>query len=62
MVNTEKEKAMLITIVNLLKKIFTVSDTQSNMEQFLLSKNIKTASDIEHWQRQFEIHRHKGWL
>jgi hypothetical protein len=53
---------MLKTLVNLLKKIFPGNDPHYCMEQFLLSKNIKTAGDIEHWQRQYETHQHKGWL
>lgn len=53
---------MLKTLVDLLKKIFPASDPHSRLEQYLLSKNIKTAGDIEHWQRQYETHQHKGWL
>ena len=53
---------MLKTLVDLVKTIFPGSDPHSRMEQFLLSKNIKTTSDIEHWQRQYETHQHKGWL
>ena len=53
---------MLITLVDILKNIFSASNPQSRMEQYLLSKNIKTVGDIEHWQRQYETHQHRGWL
>jgi hypothetical protein len=53
---------MLTTLVNLLKKIFPRTDAHSCLEQYLISKNIQTAGDIEHWQRQYETHQHKGWL
>ena len=53
---------MLKTLRDLVKKIFSGSDAHSCMEQYLISKNIKTAGDIEHWQRQYETHQHKGWL
>lgn len=53
---------MLKTLVDLVKTIFPGSDPHSRMEQYLISKNIKTVGDIEHWQRQYETHQHKGWL
>ena len=53
---------MLKTILDSLKKIFPGSDPHYRMEQYLLSKNIKTASDIEHWQRQYEMYQNKGWI
>jgi hypothetical protein len=53
---------MLTTLKNLLKKIFPGTDPHSRMEQYLISKNIKTTGDVEHWQRQYETHQHKGWL
>jgi hypothetical protein len=53
---------MLKTLVDLLKKIFSGPDLHSRLDQYLISKNIKTTSDIEYWQRQFETHQHKGWL
>lgn len=53
---------MLTTLVDILKNIFPASTHQSRMEQYLLDKNIKTVSDIEHWQRQYETHQHQGLL
>jgi hypothetical protein len=62
MVNTEKEKTMLTTLVNLLKKIFPGTDPHSCLEQYLISKNIQTAGEADYWQRRFETRQHKRWL
>lgn len=48
---------MLTHLQNLLKRILPANTAQTELEQFLLSKNIKTAVDIEHWQRQYETHQ-----
>lgn len=53
---------MFKLFVNLLKKMLPRQTAQSDLEQFLLSKNVKTSSDIEHWQRQYDSSLNKGWL
>jgi hypothetical protein len=53
---------MLLYLTNLLKKILPNKTAQSDLEQFLLSKNVKTTGDIEHWQRQYDSNLNKGWL
>ena len=52
------ERNMMLThLLNLLKKMFPADTAQTELERFLISKNIKTAVDIEHWQRQYETNQ-----
>jgi len=57
MVNTEKEKKMsqmFIQFIERLAEMFPKQNYQSRLEQYLSTKCITSASDVEYWQRQYD--------
>jgi hypothetical protein len=57
MVNTEKEKKMsqmFIQFVERLAEMFPKQNYQTRLEQYLSTKCIQSASDVEFWQRQYD--------
>jgi hypothetical protein len=57
MVNTEKEKKMsqmFIQFIERLAEMFPKQNYQSRLEQYLSTKSITSASDVEYWQRQYD--------
>ena len=56
MVNTEKEKTMTATIAKLLERLsemFPGSGYQSRLDQYLSTKGITDAAQLENYIRQF---------
>jgi len=56
-VNTEKEKKMsqmFIQFVERLAEMFPKQNYQTRLEQYLSTKCIASASDVEYWQRQYD--------
>lgn len=41
---------------------FFTKNNQSDIEQFIISKNPKNAADVEHFIRQYTYQTHRGWL
>ena len=57
MVNTEKEKTMsqmFIQLIERLAEMFPRQGYQSRLEQYLSTKCITSASDVEYWSRQYD--------
>jgi hypothetical protein len=47
------------SLVKRLKDCFTY---KSDVENYIESKNPKTAADVEHWLQQYTYHDQKNWL
>jgi Holliday junction resolvasome RuvABC endonuclease subunit len=46
---------MLKTVEKLLSKVFTQKSAyQSDLEQFIVSKNPQSAAEVEHWTRIYD--------
>lgn len=35
---------------------------QSDIEEFINSKDPKSAADVEHWMQEYTYHNNKNWL
>ena len=49
------------TMMERLREMFP-NQYRSDIEEFILSKNPKSAADVEHWQQQWTYHNNKDWL
>lgn len=38
------------------------STNKTDIEKFIISKNPKTAADVEHWLQQYTYQNHRDWL
>jgi hypothetical protein len=47
---------------SLVKRLQGCFANKSDVEQYIESKNPKTAADVEHWLQQYTYHDQKNWL
>lgn len=50
----------LYDMLERLAEMFPRQTYQSKLEQYLATKNVKNASDVEHWSKQFDRSTDKG--
>jgi hypothetical protein len=65
MVNTEKEKTMTATIAKLLERLsemFPGSGYQSRLDQYLSTKGITDAAQLENYIRQYQYSQKETYL
>lgn len=51
---------LFIKLWERLAEMFPKQDYQSRLERFIISHQPKTASEVEHWQKQFESREFQG--
>jgi len=51
----------LQSLVKRLHEIFPAQN-KTELEEYIESKNPKTAADVEHWLQQWTYHNHKDYL
>ena len=51
----------LQSLVKRLHEMFPVKN-KTELEEYIESKNPKTAADVEHWLQQWTYHNHKDYL
>lgn len=51
----------LQSLVSHLRKKFTFNH-KTDIEKYILSKNPKTAADVEHWLQQYTYQNNRDWL
>jgi hypothetical protein len=65
MVNTGKEKTMSQLMTQLLERLaemFPKQNYQSRLEQYLNSKSITSAADVEYWSRQYDKNSDRNFV
>jgi hypothetical protein len=50
----------IINFLERLAELFPSQDYQSRMDRFINSHHPKSASDVEHWEKQFHSQEQKG--
>lgn len=50
----------LTNLIERLAEMFPKQDYQSRLERYISAHYPKTASEVEHWQKQFEQQEFKG--
>jgi hypothetical protein len=51
----------LETVLERLSEMFPKQNYQSNLEQYIVSKNPTNASEVEYWQRDYEQNQSFVW-
>ena len=65
MVNTGKEKTMSQLMTQLLERLaemFPKQNYQSRLEQYLNTKSITSAADVEYWSRQYDKNSDRNFV
>jgi hypothetical protein len=50
----------LLSLLERLAELFPRQDYQTRLEKYITSHQPKSASEVEHWQKQFETQEHRG--
>ena len=59
--NPQGENMDFQSLVERLREMFP-NQYKSDIEEFINSKNPKTAADVEHWLQQWTYHNHRDYL